>query len=112
MGTWACAIVQMFFLVRASGEAIVGTQRYFSNNLLFSCCSRLRRGDFRYTTILFKAIYDLKKIRASGEAILGTQRYFSKHFTLDNITVLLSSLNFRAKFLVANHTVILFFLLQ
>ena len=51
-------------------------------------------------------------VRASGEAILGTQRYFSKHFTLDNITVLLSSLNFRAKFLVANHTVILFFLLQ
>ena len=35
-----------------------------------------------------------------------------KHFTLDNITVLLSSLNFRAKFLVANHTVILFFLLH
>ena len=54
----------------------------------------------------------IKNVRASGEAILGTQRYFSKHFTLDNITVLLSSLNFRAKFLVANHTVSLFVLLQ
>ena len=40
--------------------------------------SRLRRGDFRYTTILVKP-FSYYKIRASGEAILDTQRYFSKH---------------------------------
>ena len=53
--------------------------------------SRLRRGDFRYTTIsCMNHILRLKFFLASGEAILGTQRYFiqalytntlSKHFT-------------------------------
>ena len=36
--------------------------------------SRLRRGDFRYTKILFSAFYDYF-CRASGEAILGTLKY-------------------------------------
>ncbi len=53
--------------VRASGEAILGTQRY-----------------------LEQCVFLIKIFRASGEAILGTQRYFnkalytstlSKHFT-------------------------------
>ena len=39
----------------------------------------LRRGDFRYTAILSKAIPD-HFFFAFGEAILGTQRYFSKQF--------------------------------
>ena len=50
---------------------ILGTQRHFSRN-----------SSFRYTTILFKAIYCLILYRASSEAILGTQRYFSKQFTV------------------------------
>ena len=33
-------------------KAILGTQRYFSKGFLIKICSRLRRGDFRYTTIL------------------------------------------------------------
>ena len=37
--------------VRASGGAIVGTQRCFSKHFLINFCSRLRRGDFRYTTM-------------------------------------------------------------
>ena len=43
--------------------------------------ARLRRGDFRYTTIIWKAIYDYFFF-AFGEAILGTQRYFPKQFTV------------------------------
>ena len=38
--------------------------------------TQLRRGDFRYTTILLLAFSYIKFVRASGEAILGTQRYF------------------------------------
>ena len=50
---WLMAI-SLFF--RASGEeAILGTQRYFLNHYLIKKKSRLRRGDSRYTTILFKA---------------------------------------------------------
>ena len=41
--------------------------------------SRLRRGDFWYITILFKAFSYQIFVRASGEASLGTQRYFSMH---------------------------------
>ena len=41
----------------------------------------LRRGHFRYTTILYNSILLLKFFRASGEAILGTQRYFITRFT-------------------------------
>ena len=36
---------------RAFGEAILGTPRYVSMHFLFIFVSRLRRGDFRYTTI-------------------------------------------------------------
>ena len=46
---------------RASGAAILGTLKHF--------CSCLRRGDFRYTEILFNAFYDEFVFRASGEAI-------------------------------------------
>ena len=42
----------------------------------------LRRGDFRYTAILSKAISDYFFF-AFGEAILGTQRYFSKQLKVD-----------------------------
>ena len=59
-------------LFRASGEAISGTQRYFSKHYLI-VFSRLRRGDLRYTTLLFKALSFF--FRASGEAILGTLKY-------------------------------------
>ena len=41
---------------RAFGETIVGTQRYFSKQFLVQFVSRLRRGDFRYTTIRCKAV--------------------------------------------------------
>ena len=40
-----------YLLLRASGEAILGTQRYFSNHVLINFFSRRRRGDFRYTTM-------------------------------------------------------------
>ena len=36
---------------RASGEAFLGTQWYLFNTWYLLLCSRLRRGDFRYTTI-------------------------------------------------------------
>ena len=68
-------------MFRASGEAILNTQRCFSKHFLIEFCSRLRRGDFRYTTILFKA-FSYSKFFASGEAILGTQRCFSTHFLI------------------------------
>ena len=47
----------IFFLkfVCASDEAVLGTRRYLSKHFLIKICSRLRRGDFRYTTILFKS---------------------------------------------------------
>ena len=74
------SIISYYFL--ASGEAILGTQRYFSKHFTVYFFSRLRRGDFRYTTILFKAFSYYCFLFASGEAILGTQRYFSKHFLI------------------------------
>ena len=40
---------------RASGEAILGIQRYVSKHFLIFFCPCLRRCDFRYTTTLFKA---------------------------------------------------------
>ena len=44
-------------LAHVSGEAILGTQRYFSKQFLSSfLVSRLRQGDFRYTTICFQSI--------------------------------------------------------
>ena len=47
--------------VRASGEAILGTQRYL-DVLFYTATAYLRR----------------KFFRASGEAILGTQRYLEQ----------------------------------
>ncbi len=44
------------FFFRASGEAILGTQRYFAKQFLIDIFSCLRRRDFRYPTILCKAI--------------------------------------------------------
>ena len=38
--------------VRASGEAILVTQRYFAKHFLAIFSLRLKRGDFGYTTIL------------------------------------------------------------
>ena len=40
-------------LFRASGEAVIGTLRYLSDVFLAKSCSRLRRGDFRYTEMCF-----------------------------------------------------------
>ena len=40
----------------------------------------LRRGDFRYTTILLLTFSYINFVRASGEAILGTLKYLSKAF--------------------------------
>ena len=100
-----CITLQCFRFLCASGGAILDAQRYFLyctvllsfflrlrrrdfryTTILFvlRCStfvfSRLRRGDFRYTTILFHIAlqYFLLSIcsRASGEATLGTQRYF------------------------------------
>ena len=43
----------LIFFVRASGEAISGTLNYVSELFLtVIICSRLRRGDVRYATIL------------------------------------------------------------
>ena len=44
----------------------------------YQSCSRLRRGDFRYTTTLFKSISCSIYVRTSGKAILATEQYFSK----------------------------------
>jgi len=48
--------------------------------------SRLRRGDFRYTTISSTHVFRLEFVRASGEAILGTQRYFNKALYTSTLT--------------------------
>ena len=53
------------------------------NALPYLFFPRLRRGDFRYTTILFKAIPHLILNRASRGAILGTQQYLSKQFLIE-----------------------------
>ena len=49
-------------------------------------CSRLRRGDFWYTTILFKAIYDFNKFAPPAADRMqnaeSTQQFFSKRFTI------------------------------
>ena len=42
-------------------------------------CSRLRRGSFRYTKILFNLFYDYL-FRTPGEAILGTLKYVFSAF--------------------------------
>ena len=41
------------FVFLACGEANLGTQRYFSKQFTMTNVSRHRRGDFRYTTIFF-----------------------------------------------------------
>ena len=83
--------------VRASGEAILGTQRYLEQCVFLtfvSClrrgdfrytktcsmcftlknCSRLRRGDFRYTTILYPSTLSKHFIQTLYQSTL------SKHF--------------------------------
>ena len=52
----------------------VNAQRYFSSNLLFIRCSCLRRGDFRYTTIVFKRFLD----KGSSCLRRGDFRYTTK----------------------------------
>ena len=64
------------YVFRACGEAMFGTQRYFSKELRGSFCSRLQRDDFKYTTIKFRGTCD-SSVRASSYAVLGTQGYFS-----------------------------------
>ena len=69
----------MIFCVRPSGEANLGTIKYVSKRFVSQICSRLRRGDFRYTKLC--SVHALRFfVRASGEAILGTLKYFSQRF--------------------------------
>ena len=75
-------IVFILDFARASGETVPGTQRYILNGFLIKIHSHLRRGDFKYTTILPKGFSYLILVCASGEAILGTQRYFPKAFLI------------------------------
>ena len=46
-------LLALFYIIcfRASGEAILGTLKYFNLSFLSKIVSRLRRGDFRYTKI-------------------------------------------------------------
>ena len=71
-------------LFRASGEAILGTLKYlpmaFYTAFIHKKFSRLRRGDFRYTTIPLYSAVVLSLFRASGEAILDTQRCLDDRF--------------------------------
>ena len=53
---WDRVFVYVYFF-RASGEAIFSTQRYFFNVFYVDFCSRLRRGDFLYTTMLFQCVF-------------------------------------------------------
>ena len=62
-------------IFRASGEAILGTLKYFSEGFLNKIFSRLRRGDFRYTTILYQSTLHKHFIKALYTSTL------SKHFT-------------------------------
>ena len=86
-GRWPCTFCYIKFF-SASGEAILGTQRYLYVRsqyvLLYKIFSRLRRGHFRYTTISCMYVHStfcyIKFFRASGEAILGTQRYLDDLF--------------------------------
>ena len=81
-------------LVRASGEAILGTQRYFflfgvvhkfsvirRSTTFFRASGEAILGTHRYflirrSTNSFGLFGVVQLFRASGEAILGTQRYF------------------------------------
>ena len=74
--------------VRASGEAVLGTQRCLPKDVLTKVSSRLRRGDFRYTTIHSNLFSYRKTGRASGETILGTQRYFPKVLIIKYVSLL------------------------
>ena len=65
---------------RASGETVSDTQRYILKDFHIKIYSRLRRGDFGYTTILPNGCSYLILVRASDETILSTQRYFPKVF--------------------------------
>ena len=64
------------FFFRASGEAILGTLKYFSERFLTKTSSRLRRVGFRYTKMFSYSVLHRKIFRAAGEAILGTLKYF------------------------------------
>ena len=69
-------------IFRASGEAILGTQRYSHESILnvknFRASGEAILGTQRYFSKHFLIIF-----RTSGEAIVGTQRYFSKHSLMD-----------------------------
>ena len=75
-------ILSLFFISRLRRGDFRYTTIQRSNDFLLIFCSRLRRGDFRYTTILFKLFSSYFLCRASAEAILGTQRYFSNDFLI------------------------------
>ena len=88
-------------LFRASGEAILGTQRYlhvhvtilfsapparrfqvhndiFMYVLPYEIFQRLRRGDFRYTTILYQSTLHKQFIKALYTSTLS--KHFTQHF--------------------------------
>ena len=60
----------LIIFVRASGEAILGTQRYFLKHLLNNIFSRLRRGDFRYTTISWYTRHNMRDIHTRCANVL------------------------------------------
>ena len=73
------ALQSMFllFFFRISGEAILGTQRYFKRSFTkhfpINIFSHLRRGDFRYTTIL-QSNQSMNRINESKQRIESMNR--------------------------------------
>ena len=74
-------------IFRASGEAILGTQRYshesFLQVIFFRASGEAILGTQRYS---HESILNVKFFRASGEAILGTQRYFNQSLYTSTLT--------------------------
>ena len=66
-------MVFLIFFVRASGEAILGTLKYFPERFLNKKCSRLRRGDLGTLKYVSEGFL-IYVFRTSDKAILGIQR--------------------------------------
>ena len=63
-------------------KAILGTQRYFLKHLLNNIYSRLRRGDFRYTTISWYTRHNMRDIHTRCANVLEINSWVIKSLTL------------------------------
>ena len=71
------SIILLLVFFRNSGEAILGTQRYFQC-IFFLSFVHISGEAILGTQRYFQCIFFLSFFRNSGEAILGTQRYLKR----------------------------------